>query len=115
MNAFASGIRMLGYCDDWHASPGSTIAFKVSCDGIDSYKARIGRVICADLDPLGPGFRIDPVARIRPDPIKGRFQPAFPGSFCQVSMIRTACPPKDDSRLPHLSGRHVPDGESRRS
>lgn len=84
MNAFASGIRMLGYCDDWHASPGSTIAFKVSCDGIDSYKARIGRVICADLDPLGPGFRIDPVARIRPDPIKGRFQPAFPGSFARI-------------------------------
>ena len=84
MNTLASGIRMLGYCDDWHASPGSTIAFKVSCDGIDSYRVRIGRVICADLDPLGPGFRIEPVERIRPDLIKGRFQPLFPGSFARI-------------------------------
>ncbi len=84
MEKLSSGIRMLGYCDDWHASPGSTIAFKVSCDGVDSYRARIGRVICADLDPHGPGYRVDPVESIRPDPIKGRFQPLYPGSYARI-------------------------------
>ncbi|MDE2915134.1 MAG: hypothetical protein OXL68_19710 [Paracoccaceae bacterium] len=84
MNTLSSGIRVLGYCDDWNTSPGSTIAFKVSCDGIDSYRARIGRVICADLDPSGPGFRVDPVERIRPDQIKGRFQHLFPGSYARI-------------------------------
>ncbi|MCY3875372.1 MAG: hypothetical protein OXF88_13905 [Rhodobacteraceae bacterium] len=84
MENLSSGIRMLGYCDDWHASPGSTIAFKVSCEGVGSYRARIGRVICADLDPLGPGYRVDPVESVRPDPIKGRFQPLYPGSYARI-------------------------------
>ena len=75
---------MLGYCDDWNASPGSTIRFKVSCDGVDRYRARIGRVICADLDPLGPGYRVDPVDTIGSGTIRGRFQPLYPGSRIRI-------------------------------
>ena len=80
----SSKIRMLGYCDDWRASPGSTLNFKISCDGIESYRARIGRVVCADLDPAGPGFRIDPVDDIGGGPLRGRFQPAYPGSYARI-------------------------------
>ena len=79
-----SNIRMLGYCDDWNASPGSTIRFKVSCDGVDRYRARIGRVICADLDPLGPGYRIDPLDTIGSGTIPGRSQPLHPGSRIRI-------------------------------
>ena len=77
-------LRILGYCDDWNASPGSTIRFKVSCDGVEKYRARIGRVICADPDPLGPGFRIDHVDEIGSNPQTGRLQPIYPGSYVRI-------------------------------
>ncbi|MDE0308106.1 MAG: hypothetical protein OXI87_24955 [Albidovulum sp.] len=87
----SSNVRMLGYCDDWRASPGSTLNFKVSCDGIGSYRAKIGRVVCADLDPLGPGFRIDHVDDIGRGPLNGRFQPVYPGSYARIDDFKKLC------------------------
>ena len=84
MATLPADLRMLGYCDDWNASPGSTIQFKVSCDGVEHYRASIGRVICADPDPLGPGFRIDPVDDVGSNPQTGRYQPSYPGSYVRV-------------------------------
>ncbi|MDE0208844.1 MAG: hypothetical protein OXJ64_03075 [Boseongicola sp.] len=79
-----SGVRILGYCDDWRASPGGTVEFKVSCDDPGKFSARIGRVVCADQDPLGPGYRIDHVEDVDAGPFECRHQPIHPGSFAEV-------------------------------
>ena len=72
---------MLGYAGDWNAAPGDRVEFKVSCEGIPDYSARIVRVVCADPDPRGPGYRVDPVAEVGGARIEGRYQPIHPGSF----------------------------------
>ena len=79
-----SPIRMIGYCTDWSVAPGESVDFKVSCDGVDRYKAQIARVICADLDPLGPGYRHQIIADIEPSEIGGRFQPIYSGSYVRI-------------------------------
>ena len=71
---------MLGYAGDWNAAPGDRVEFKVSCDGVPEYRARIVRVVCADPDPRGPGYRVEPAAEVAEAPIEGRFQPVHPGS-----------------------------------
>jgi len=75
---------MLGYAGDWNAAPGERVEFKVSCEGVPDYSARIVRVVCADPDPRSPGYRVDPVAEVGGARIEGRFQPIHPGSFVRL-------------------------------
>jgi N,N-dimethylformamidase len=78
---------LVGYCDRWSVKPGGTIRFMVSSADDGSFDLRFVRLICADPNPEGPGYR----AIAAPSPIDGttagRFQPAHPGSFAAVERL----------------------------
>ena len=47
---------LLAYCDNDSVRPGETIGFKVSCEGADTFRADIVRLICCETAPEPPGF-----------------------------------------------------------
>ena len=49
-------MKVLGYSDVLSARPGETIKFMVSCD-LPTYRANVVRLIHADANPKGPGFK----------------------------------------------------------
>jgi N,N-dimethylformamidase len=53
-------MNVLGYTDRLSVSPGQKIRFMVSCD-LPSYRAELVRLIHGDLNPIGPGFKAEPV------------------------------------------------------
>ncbi|MGY8994842.1 MAG: N,N-dimethylformamidase beta subunit family domain-containing protein, partial [Alphaproteobacteria bacterium] len=72
---------LAGYADEISVEPGETIGFMVSCDdGPEHYDASIVRLISADDQPGGPGYR-DEVLNV---PANGRYptrsQRIFTGS-----------------------------------
>lgn len=50
-----STTALLGYAQPWIVKPGQQIAFKISSNGPETCDVSIKRVICADIDPNGPG------------------------------------------------------------
>lgn len=76
---------LAGYCDRWSAKPGETIRFMVSSRADAEFQLRFARVICADPNPAGPGYREQPMASPVGATQPGRFQPAFLGSFGHVA------------------------------
>ena len=56
------------YSDRISVRPGETIRFLVSCEGPETYDARVVRLVCADDNPRGAPFRAEPVV----SPLEGR-------------------------------------------
>ena len=56
-----TGRALNGYSDVISVAPGGRIVFYVSCEGHDTYDARIVRLICADDNPKGAPFHAEPV------------------------------------------------------
>ena len=52
---------LMAYADAISVRPGETIGFKVSCDGADTYNARIVRLLSPEAGPEAPPFRVEPV------------------------------------------------------
>jgi N,N-dimethylformamidase len=50
-------LPITGYVDRWSAKPGETLRFMISMAGGGHYRARVGRILCGDPNPSGPGFR----------------------------------------------------------
>ncbi len=50
-------MPLTGYGDRLSVRPGETIEFKVSSTGSEAYQASLVRIICADPNPDGPGWR----------------------------------------------------------
>ena len=50
-------LPLTGYGDRLSVRPGETIEFKVSSTGSEAYQASLVRIICADPNPDGPGWR----------------------------------------------------------
>lgn len=73
--------RILGYADRLSTAPGETVQVMVSCDGVETYKAELVRVIHGDINPAGPGFREEVVPHDLGGPFKGRYQPIRQGSY----------------------------------
>jgi N,N-dimethylformamidase len=76
-----NSTRILGYTDKISVCPGDAISFKVSCETVKEYSAEIVRVICADIDPSGPGLQYTSVPRGDCGLIQGRHQPISTGSY----------------------------------
>ncbi|MEM7123091.1 MAG: N,N-dimethylformamidase beta subunit family domain-containing protein [Pseudomonadota bacterium] len=56
-----TGRALNGYSDVVSVAPGGRIVFYVSCEGYETYDARIVRLICADDNPKGAPFHAEPV------------------------------------------------------
>ena len=48
---------LLGYCDNDSVRPGERVGFKVSCEGAETFRADIVRLICCETAPAPPGFK----------------------------------------------------------
>ena len=77
-------LRLVGYSDRLSVAPGEEIAFKVSADGIDAYRAEIVRLIHGDANPAGPGFKARPVEADANGRYPGRRQDIHAGSYVLV-------------------------------
>ncbi len=63
-------LGITGYVDRWSVKPGERIAFHIGVRGGGPYAARVARVLCADPNPEGPGYREVPAAW----PLEGEHQ-----------------------------------------
>src|SRR5262245_6483004 len=72
---------ILGYADRFSVAPGERIALKASCEGHQSFHLEIVRLISADLNPDGAGFREEVVRSGIAGNYPGRHQPIAAGSF----------------------------------
>ena len=77
-------LTIAAYADRLSVRPGETIAFKVSSQLAEPYRARIVRVICADANPAGPGLREEPVAADIEGAYRSRSQPVHQGSYARI-------------------------------
>jgi N,N-dimethylformamidase len=86
--------QITGYPESWSVRRGDSIEFMVNCDGPETYRADVVRMVCSDTHPDGPGYD----ERVIKTPLggthTGRTQEIHPGSHVTVP---------DDSRL-NLTG-----------
>ena len=79
-----ASATIVGYADKIGVAPGETIKFMVSCEGVDSYRADIVRVICGDANPDGPGIKERTVRTPANRRYRGRGQAIHAGSYAIV-------------------------------
>jgi len=83
--------RIIGYGDELSVAPGETIAFKASCEGLESYEASIVRLISADLHPDGRGWIDEPVTSDVDGSYRAREQAIPAGSWAVVPAKPCLC------------------------
>jgi N,N-dimethylformamidase len=76
--------KIVGYSDKIGARPGETVSFMVSCEGGQSYKANIVRIINGDTNPHGPGYKEEVIPTGVTGTYKGREQKIRAGSYAVV-------------------------------
>ena len=76
-------MKIVGYTDRLSVQPGENIRFMVSC-GHETYRADIVRLIHGDDNPLGPGFKEEPVGTSVDGQYSGRKQTINAGSYTVV-------------------------------
>ena len=74
-------LRLTGYSDKISVAPGETIAFKVSAEAGDRYRARLVRVVHGDMNPAGPGLKMVAVPSAVDGEYAGRRQVIDAGSY----------------------------------
>ena len=74
-----------GYSDPMSVTPGRTVRFYVSAEGVDRYRADIVRLIHGDLNPAGPGFKEKPVRTSVSATYRARRQKTYPGSCVVIA------------------------------
>jgi N,N-dimethylformamidase len=76
---------IIGYSDPLTARPGDTVRFMVSCEAPE-YRAALVRLVHGDLDPRGPGFKVQQCDVDLPGGgnYKGRVQSISSGSYVEV-------------------------------
>lgn len=84
-------LPITGYVDRWSVRPGEPIRFMVSVQGGGRYRARIARVLCADPNPAGPGYREVPVPWSLEGEHDGEEQPIRLGS--RIDIPHLSLPP----------------------
>lgn len=84
MSADLPSRSILGYADRLSLAPGEKIAFKVSCRDHAHYHLEIVRIISADLNPEGAGFREEVVPSGIAGNYPGRHQNIAAGSYAVV-------------------------------
>ncbi|MET0454216.1 MAG: N,N-dimethylformamidase beta subunit family domain-containing protein [Mycobacterium sp.] len=84
-DGFPSLLRLTGYGSKWSVEQGDTVDFHVNCDGPDTYRAELVKLIHGDTHPSGPGFKEElldsPVNGVYP----GRAKTIHAGSYGMVA------------------------------
>ncbi len=80
--------RLTGYTDRWSAKPGETIRFMVSSAAAAPFTVGFARLLCADPNPAGPGYREVPMPSSVDGLHPGREQPARLGSYGQAAGLQ---------------------------
>jgi N,N-dimethylformamidase len=75
---------ILAYADEVSVAPGETVAFRVSCHGVERYRADIVRLLAPDTGPDAPGFREEVVPTPVSGEYPGRVQELLIGSYAIV-------------------------------
>lgn len=75
--------ELTGYCDPWSAQPGARVRFMVSTT-LPRYEVQIVRLIHADENPAGPGYKEEAIAASVNGAYAGRQQVVYPGAFIAV-------------------------------
>lgn len=76
--------EILGYASSWAVSPGDTIEFKVSCDGVERYDVDLVKIRCGDAAPGAPGLKERVVASPLAGPVAGRKQETYVGTYALI-------------------------------
>ncbi|GAA3867421.1 large subunit of N,N-dimethylformamidase [Saccharothrix violaceirubra] len=75
---------LLGYADRVSASPGETITFMVSAEGVAEYTTGLLRLRHVNDDPNGPGVRVETVPDLWTGTHRGHAQRTVPGAHVAV-------------------------------
>ena len=78
---------LTGYVDRWSVRQGGAIRFMVSSAGGRDFTLRFVRHICADPNPVGPGYAELPMPNALDGVHPGKEQPAYLGSFGHVASL----------------------------
>ncbi|MBM3525418.1 MAG: N,N-dimethylformamidase, partial [Alphaproteobacteria bacterium] len=81
---------LLAYVDRWSVKPGERIKVMVGSAGNAPFEARIARVICADPNPQGPGYREIAMAHPITGTHAGREQSVQTGSWARIPALDLA-------------------------
>ena len=80
-------IFITGYSDRLSACAGESIAFKVSSQSSSPYRATLVRVVHADPNPAGPGFRVEYLSDVFTTERPSIAQPLHRGSYGRVTRL----------------------------
>lgn len=86
-----STTDLLGYCQPLNTTPGAPVELKLSSNGPGRCDVDVFRVICADIDPNGPGAQLEPQAWGGAKDLPVRHQRVLAGSHA-VSRATPALP-----------------------
>eukprot|EP01037_Dinobryon_pediforme_P002162 gene2162-2199_t len=78
--------RLTGYTDRWSVKAGGTIRFMVSSTGNTDFNLRFVRHLCADPNPVGPGYAEQVVTTALDGMMAGVEQHADLGSFAKARL-----------------------------
>ncbi|MFA5956507.1 N,N-dimethylformamidase beta subunit family domain-containing protein [Hyphomicrobium sp.] len=81
-------LTITGYPDRIYAHPCDTVKFMVSCETPITYRAHLVRIICADDNPKGPGYKEEEIASEINGEYQGRKQHIHAGSYVTVPDAR---------------------------
>lgn len=77
-------IPLVGYTDRLSATPGESIAFKISGAADEPYRASLVRIRSGDPNPAGPGMQFEDMSSVFDRTLPSRVQQAWPGSYAVV-------------------------------
>src|SRR3712207_5137844 len=77
-------VPLTGYADRLSAEPGQAIEFKVSSAARSPYRARFVRIVHADANPAGPGYKYEDIAAAFEGDYPSREQAIHLGSYGRV-------------------------------
>jgi len=87
-------MRLVGYSDKLSVEPGGTITFMVSSEAA-RFSARLVRLIHGDTNPLGPGYKDQPIDSSFDGEYDGMAQRLRPGSYVRVAHDPALAPEGD--------------------
>src|SRR5512134_2323951 len=85
-------ISLTGYTARLSAEAGESIAFKISSDSAEMYRAALVRVHSGDPNPAGPGMKLEDLSPIFSASFPSRVQRSWPGSYAIVERATTLSP-----------------------
>lgn len=77
-------MAITGYTDRLSVEPGQKIKFMINCEGHETYRTEIVKLIHGDTNPAGPGLKVEHIHTDLKAEYKGREQKIHGGSYVVV-------------------------------